>query len=72
MLIVISPAKNLDFQSPVKFKSVTQPLMIDQAKSLVQICKKLSPTDLTDLMGNLMKKIQNQRCLLSTEMFMKA
>ena len=35
MLIVISPAKNLDFQSPVKFKSVTQPLMIDQAKSLV-------------------------------------
>ena len=42
MLIVISPAKNLDFQSPVKFKSVTQPLMIDQAKSLVQICKKLS------------------------------
>ena len=45
MLIVISPAKNLDFQSPVKFKSVTQPLMIDQAKSLVQICKKLSPTD---------------------------
>ena len=51
MLIVISPAKNLDFQSPVKFKSVTQPLMIDQAKSLVQICKKLSPTDLTDLMG---------------------
>ena len=64
MLIVISPAKNLDFQSPVKFKSVTQPLMIDQAKSLVQICKKLSPTDLTDLMG-----ISDKLALLNAERF---
>ena len=64
MLIVISPAKNLDFQSPVKFKSVTQPLMIDQAKSLVQICKKLSPTDLSDLMG-----ISDKLALLNAERF---
>ena len=64
MLIVISPAKDLDFQSPVKFKCVTQPLMIDQAKSLVQICKKLSPTDLTDLMG-----ISDKLALLNAERF---
>ena len=38
--------------------------MIDQAKSLIQICKKLSPTDLSDLMG-----ISDKLALLNAERF---
>ena len=64
MLIVISPAKNLDFESPAKTKIFTQPAMLKEAKSLVNICKKLSPPELTELMG-----ISNKLAFLNAKRF---
>ena len=64
MLIVISPAKNLDFESPAITKDFTQPALLKEAKSLVNICKKLSPPELTELMG-----ISNKLAFLNAERF---
>ncbi|HJM07764.1 MAG: peroxide stress protein YaaA [SAR324 cluster bacterium] len=64
MLIVISPAKNLDFESPAKTKITSQPAMLKEAKSLVDICKKFSAPELTDLMG-----ISNKLAFLNAERF---
>ena len=64
MLIVISPAKNLDFETPAKTKNASQPAMLKEAKSLVNICKKFSAPELTDLMG-----ISNKLAFLNAERF---
>lgn len=50
MLIVVSPAKNLDFDSQVPVSEYTQPVLIKEAKKLAGQCKKLSPADLSSLM----------------------
>lgn len=53
MLMVVSPAKNLDFDSALPTlpaQSFTQPQMLDDAKTLVKTCKTLAPSDLASLM----------------------
>lgn len=50
MLAVVSPAKNLDYDSDLPKLDVTQPRMLDQAEALVKVCRKLSPQDLGSLM----------------------
>lgn len=51
MLVVVSPAKNLDFETDVPVKDYTQPEMLSQAEKLVSRCRKLSPAELGSLMS---------------------
>jgi len=50
MLIVLSPAKSLDLDTPPTTHDATQPRFIDQAAQLVRILKKLAPADIGKLM----------------------
>jgi len=50
MLVVLSPAKNLDFSPPSSAVSHTQPVMLSEAETLVKHCRKLSPAQLSSLM----------------------
>ena len=51
MLAIISPAKTLDFESAVKNFSVSQPHFTDYSEQLIEVCRKLSPQDLSSLMS---------------------
>ena len=51
MLIVISPAKSLDFVSPTKSKKFTQPDFLEHSNSLIKRLRELSPDDLSELMN---------------------
>ena len=51
MLIVISPAKTLDFETPPPVRKCTKPVFIDEAQELINRLKKLSANDLSKLMG---------------------
>jgi cytoplasmic iron level regulating protein YaaA (DUF328/UPF0246 family) len=51
MLIVISPAKTLDFESPAKTKSKTMPDFLDNSQQLIEALRELSPADISGLMG---------------------
>lgn len=51
MQIVISPAKTLDFDTPHKIKTATQPDFIKESKALIGQLKKLSAQDVSSLMG---------------------
>ncbi|MDQ7988061.1 MAG: peroxide stress protein YaaA [Candidatus Dactylopiibacterium sp.] len=51
MLIVVSPAKSLDFQSPLPVSTFTQPAFLDRSEALVEILRRRSPAELAALMG---------------------
>ncbi len=51
MLIVISPAKKLDYASVIDTPAVSQPVLLDHAAELSQGLKKLAPQDVSSLMG---------------------
>jgi hypothetical protein len=51
MLIVVSPAKNLDYESPVPLKKYTQPELLEHSKILVERCATLTPAEISSLMG---------------------
>lgn len=51
MLIVVSPAKALDFDSPLATKKYTVPTMIDEARQLVAIMSRQTPHDLAAMMS---------------------
>ena len=51
MLAIISPAKTLDFESAVKNFPVSQPNFTDYSEQLIEVCRKLSPQDLSSLMS---------------------
>jgi uncharacterized protein len=51
MLIVISPAKKLDYNSTVAAKNHSQAELLDHSAELLQGLKKLSPQDVCALMG---------------------
>ncbi|WP_417666846.1 peroxide stress protein YaaA [Pseudidiomarina sp.] len=50
MLVVISPAKNLDYDSPLPTDKYSQPRMLERAQELVDRCQALSPQQLSELM----------------------
>lgn len=50
MLVVVSPAKKLDAQSPTQLKEHSHPLFLEQAKLLAGQLKKMSSKDLQELM----------------------
>jgi uncharacterized protein len=51
MLIVVSPAKNLDFESPLATEKHTQPVLLSESKTLMKECVKMTPADISSLMG---------------------
>ncbi|GLR71115.1 peroxide stress protein YaaA [Agaribacter marinus] len=64
MLIVVSPAKNLDYTSDIPSLSTTEPRLTKQIETLVTRCKDLSPADLSSLM-----KISDKLATLNAERF---
>ena len=51
MLMVISPAKTLDFENPPVTRQHTQPQFIEAAAELVETLRSKSPADLSELMS---------------------
>ncbi len=51
MLIVISPAKKLDYSSPIEAPMLSQPALLDHAQELSQGLKALAPQDVSSLMS---------------------
>ncbi len=51
MLTVISPAKTLDFDSPVQTTKATLPEHLNRSKELISLLRQASQKDLTRLMG---------------------
>lgn len=50
MLIVLSPAKTLDFQTKDKVNTYTLPRLTDESVKLIEVCRKLSPVAISELM----------------------
>lgn len=51
MLILISPAKTLDFETPANTRRATQPDFLDQSEALVEELRTLTPDGLSSLMN---------------------
>ncbi|MFT4767672.1 MAG: cytoplasmic iron level regulating protein YaaA (DUF328/UPF0246 family) [Glaciecola sp.] len=51
MLSVISPAKTLDFDSPVTSRKATQPEFLERSEALIEDARLLDPADIRSLMG---------------------
>lgn len=51
MLIILSPAKSLDFETPPTTSEFTIPGMLDESEKLVSRLRKMKPKQLSDLMG---------------------
>jgi cytoplasmic iron level regulating protein YaaA (DUF328/UPF0246 family) len=51
MLIVLSPAKSLDYKTPVQVKAPTLPEFVAESAKLISDLKKLSPQQVAQLMG---------------------
>ena len=64
MLVVLSPAKNLDLSPADIPLDATQPVLMSDTQSLAKQCKKLSPADLSSLMG-----ISDKLAILNAERF---
>ncbi len=64
MLIVLSPAKSLDYESPLATDKVSEPTMLDHSAELVSIMAGKSPRSLSKMMG-----ISNQLAELNFERF---
>lgn len=50
MLAIISPAKTLDFTTPVPINTVTQPSLTAYSEQLINLCRQLTPADIASLM----------------------
>ena len=50
MLMVVSPAKDLDYQTPAPQFAVSQPELLSHSSDLVQVCRDLTPLQLSTLM----------------------
>ena len=51
MLVVVSPAKNLDYSTQLPLDQATTPQLLEDAKALVARCQSLSPAELSSLMS---------------------
>lgn len=50
MLILVSPAKTLDYESPLATRTCTQPRFIEQSSQLIEVLKQLSVQEVAELM----------------------
>lgn len=51
MLIVVSPAKSLDYESELATKKYSEPTMLDRSQELVGVMASKSPDEISDMMG---------------------
>ena len=51
MLIVVSPAKSLDYESKLATKKRSEPRLLDQSRELVDVMAKKSPQELSKMMN---------------------
>ncbi|MFP5391682.1 MAG: peroxide stress protein YaaA [Gammaproteobacteria bacterium] len=51
MLIVLSPAKSLDYETPVTTKHQTTPEFLDRSAQLIEVLREYSPGQLAELMS---------------------
>ena len=51
MILLLSPAKSLDFESPISVTAASQPDFLDRSQRLIDRLKRLSPPELASLMG---------------------
>ena len=51
VLIVLSPAKSLDYDSPLATEKRSEPTMLDHADELIEVLAEMSPSQLSALMG---------------------
>ena len=51
MLMVISPAKTLDYESPLATTRYTQPALLEKSQQLIEVARDLSPAQIASLMG---------------------
>jgi uncharacterized protein len=51
VLIVVSPAKSLDYESKLPTKKHTEPRLLDQSRELVDVMAKKSPRELSKMMS---------------------
>lgn len=64
MIVVISPAKNLDYTTPPTTDKATQPMLLDEAAELITRCRELAPHEIGSLM-----KISDKLAQLNAERF---
>ncbi len=64
MLIVVSPAKTLDYESSLPTPRATQPRLLEHSAELVERARALSPADLASLM-----KVSDKIAHLNVERF---
>jgi uncharacterized protein len=50
MLIFLSPAKSLDYETPPQVTTASQPAFLEQSASLIRQLRQLSPADIANLM----------------------
>ncbi|PSU31916.1 peroxide stress protein YaaA [Photobacterium lutimaris] len=50
MLIVVSPAKTLDYDSPLATETFTLPELTDHSAELIEVCRELTPVQIASLM----------------------
>jgi len=50
MLLVVSPAKKLDFESPLATTKTSQASLLAESEILIERCKKLAPNQIASLM----------------------
>jgi cytoplasmic iron level regulating protein YaaA (DUF328/UPF0246 family) len=51
MLLVVSPAKNLDYDTPAITSTFSMPEMLGDASELIETCRTLTPADVSSLMS---------------------
>ncbi|NNL47199.1 MAG: peroxide stress protein YaaA, partial [Acidimicrobiia bacterium] len=51
MIIVLSPAKTLDYESRLLTRKYSMPQMVDEAQKLIDIMRTKSPADVSALMN---------------------
>ncbi|WP_028762780.1 peroxide stress protein YaaA [Shewanella colwelliana] len=50
MLILVSPAKTLDYDSPASTQAYTVPDLLQHSQELIGVCRELTPADIASLM----------------------
>ena len=64
MLMVISPAKTLDYTSPLATQRFTQPAFLEESQKLIAVARQLSPAQIGSLM-----QISDKLAVLNAERF---
>lgn len=61
MLALISPAKTLDYETALPSDEYTQPRLLEHSQELIDVARKLSATEIANLMS-VSEKISQFKC----------